>query len=162
MASERNPRRDLRSVQDHVENEIIVLEVGAKGAITDLSEDAMGKVDTDYTLDLPHQVRTDSESSDLAAYGRVNRFIKIISATQPHIRIEPVIVSRDSLAQLRVQGGCQLVRDLRLGRTNDSSDCRPAGSTPEPQRIYAHSQSRFFRLDKVLNHLRDVFFNAPT
>ena len=102
--SESDPGRDLRSVQDHVENEIIVLEVGAKGAITDLSEDTMGKVDADYTLDLPHQVRTDSESSDLATYGRVNRFIKIISATQPHIRIEPVIVSCDSLAQLPVEG----------------------------------------------------------
>src|SRR4029077_5749203 len=147
MASERNPRRDLRSVQDHVENEIIVPEVGAKGAITDLSEDAMGKVDTDYTLDLPHQVRTDSESSDLAAYGRVNRFIKIISATQPHIRIEPVIVSRDSLAQLRVENTGKLIRDLGFGRVNCTGDCRATSGPSEMEGIYAYPQSRFFRLD---------------
>jgi hypothetical protein len=90
--SEGNPGSDLRAVQDHVENEIIVLEVGAKGAITDLGEDTMGKVDTDYTLDFPHQVSADAESPDLAAYCRVNRFIKIISGTKPNIRIEPVIV----------------------------------------------------------------------
>src|SRR4029077_4053205 len=160
MASERNPRRDLRSVQDHVENEIIVLEVGAKGAITDLSEDAMGKVDTDYTLDLPHQVRTDSESSDPPAHGRVNRFIKIISATQPHIRIEPVIVSRDSLAQLRVEGRRQLPRDVRLGRANDSIDCRATSLTCEMESIYSGPQSRFFHPDKILNHLGNILSNV--
>ena len=79
-------------MHDHVETKLAILEVAAKCPITDLSEDGMGKVDTDYALDLPHQVRAYSESSDLATYGGVICLIKIVSGTQSDIGIEPVIV----------------------------------------------------------------------
>ena len=82
-------------MQHCVENEIIVLEVGAKGAVTDLSENVTGQVNTEHGLDFPHQVSADAESSDLAAYGRVERFVKIVTAAQPKIGIEPVILPRD-------------------------------------------------------------------
>ena len=162
IASEGNPGRDLRTVQDHVENEILVLEVGAKGPITDLSKDGTGEVDTDYALDLPHQVRTDSKSSDLAAYGRVNRFIKIISATQSHIRIEPVIVSRDSLAQALVQAKCQLLAISRLGRINGSSTACPASDAPRLSASIRARKAASFSWIKCSNPLRNVFFNAPS
>ena len=52
-SSKGNPGRDLRTVCDRVENKAVVLVVDAQCPITDLSEDAMGEVDTDDALDLP-------------------------------------------------------------------------------------------------------------
>ena len=46
--------RDLRAVHDDVENEMIVLEIGGEGAITDFGKDVPSKVDAQNALDLPH------------------------------------------------------------------------------------------------------------
>src|SRR4029077_10648655 len=92
-ASEGNSSGDLRAVPDNVETKIVFLEVTGKCPITNLSKDGTGEVDTEHALDLPHQVSTNSESSDLATHGGVIRFVKIVSATQSDIGIEPVIIS---------------------------------------------------------------------
>jgi len=41
-------------VSDGVEEKAVILVVDAERSITDLSEDAMGEVDTEDALDLPH------------------------------------------------------------------------------------------------------------
>ena len=91
--SEGDPRRDLRSVHDGVEKEPVFLVVSAECPVTDLSEDVTGEVDTNDGFDLPHQVGANSEPADLAADGSVKRLVKIVSATQTKIGIEPVIGS---------------------------------------------------------------------
>ena len=66
-ASESNSSGDLRTVSDRVEKKSVILVIDAECPITDLSENATGEVDPDHALDLPHQVGTDVETSDLAA-----------------------------------------------------------------------------------------------
>ena len=75
-----------------VEKKAVVLVVDAERPVTDLSEDAMGEVDTDDPLDLPHQVGTDAEPSDLAPHAGVKHFVEIVAATQSDVGIKPVIV----------------------------------------------------------------------
>src|SRR5438445_5236651 len=91
--SESDPRRDLGAVHDGVEKEPVLLVVSAECPVTDLSEDVTGEVDTNDGFDLPHQVGANSEPSDLASHGSVKRLVKIVSATQSNIGIEPVIGS---------------------------------------------------------------------
>src|SRR5262245_30209182 len=119
-SSKSDSGRDLRAMQDHVENEMIVLEVRGQSAITELGKDVPGEVDAQNAFDLPHQVRTYTEPSDLAAHGGVKRFVKIVPGMQSDIGIEPAIISRDRLVQLGVEGRGELVRDLGLDRANDS------------------------------------------
>ena len=82
----------MRTVSDGVEEKAVILVVDAERSITDLSEDAMGEVDTEDALDLPHQVGTDAEPSDLASHGSVKHFVEIVAATQSDVGIKPVIV----------------------------------------------------------------------
>src|SRR5262249_34566527 len=99
-------------------------------------------------LDLPHQVGTDAKTSNLASQGSVLRFVKVIAAIQPDIRIEPVIVFRKRFAELRVQSSRKILCEPLHGRANDSVH-RGATSVPyQMQRIYPCAQSGFFRQDK--------------
>ena len=148
-------------MHDDVETKVAILEITAECAVTDLRKDGSGEVDTDYALDFPHQVGANSEPSDLAAYGRVIRLVKIVSAAQPHIRIEPVIVSRDSLAEALVQSKRKLIRDSRLRRINYAVDSVPAGDAPRHERIYACLQNGLFLYNKILDPLSHIFFNVP-
>src|SRR5205807_566911 len=124
MLLECNPGCDLRAVQHRVEEKATVFVIDAQCPITDLSENVTGQVNTDHGLDFPHQVSADTEPADLAAYGRVEHFVEIVSAAQPKIGIEPVILPRDRLTQLRVENTGKLIRDLGLGRVNCTGDCR--------------------------------------
>src|SRR5712691_11238149 len=91
-SSEGNSRGDLRAVHDGVKEKAVVLVVYAECPVTDLGEDGTGEVDTDYALDLPHQVGTNSEASDFTAHSSVVRLVKVVAATQADIGIEKIIV----------------------------------------------------------------------
>src|SRR5207248_9324148 len=103
MLLECNPGCDLRAVQHRVEEKATVFVIDAQCPITDLSENVTGQVNTDHGLDFPHQVSDDIEPADLAAYGRVERFLKIVTSAQPKIRIEQLILPLHRLAQLGVE-----------------------------------------------------------
>src|SRR5438132_2016984 len=133
-ASEGNSSGDLRTVSDRIEKKSVILVVDAECPITDLSENATGEVDPDHALDLPHQVGTDIEPSDLAANGRVKHFIKVVAATESDVWIEPVLVFRESLVQRLIQAKCELIGDPRLCRTNYSIDSGPASDAPRHER----------------------------
>src|SRR5262249_41071641 len=151
-ASESNPGRDLRAMEDHVESKVIVVEVGGESAVTDLGKNVPREIDTQHTLNLPHQVSAYPESSDLAAHGGVKRLVKVVAGMQSDIGIEPAIISRDCLPQLPVQDKRELVCNPDFGRTNDSTDRGATSLTFEVERIYACAQSNFFRLHEILNH----------
>src|SRR5438093_5894232 len=143
-ASEGNPGRDLGTVHYGIEKEPVILVVSAECPVTNLSEDVTGEVNTNDSFDLPHQVGANSEPSDLAADGGIKRFVKVVSATQSNIGIEPVIGSRKSLVQPFVQANCKLIRDPRLCLINYSVDSGPAVEAPLHECIYACLQLSFF------------------
>src|SRR5207247_9540894 len=89
-ALEGNPGSDLRAMSDRVEKKAVIIVVDAECPITNLSEDVTGEIDTDYALNLPHQIGTDVKTSDFAAHGRVKHFIKVVASTQSEVRIKPV------------------------------------------------------------------------
>jgi hypothetical protein len=160
-ASEGNSSGDLRAVHNGVEKKAVVLVVSAECPVTELRKDVTGEVDTDYALDLPHQVGADSEASYLAADGSVKRLVKVVSATQSNIGIEPVIGSRDRSVQSLVQANCKLIRDPRLCLINYSVDSGSAVEAHRHERIYACPQLSFFYLDKMLDSLGNLFSDAP-
>jgi hypothetical protein len=80
-------------VHDSVEKKAVIIVVSAECPITDLSKDGPCEIDTDNGLDLPHQVGTYIEPSNLAADGGVKSLVKIVAAAQADIGIEPIIVS---------------------------------------------------------------------
>src|SRR5215469_10065644 len=149
-------------MEDYVESKVIVLEVSGENAITDLGKHIPIEIDTQHTLNLPHQIRTYPESSDLAAHGGVKRLVKVVAGMQSDIGIEPAIISRDCLPQLPVQDTVEIPRNLRLGCADDSIDCSTASLPSQVKRIYPCPQSYFFRLDEVLSHPGDILFNATT
>src|SRR5204863_4121877 len=119
-ASECNPSGDLRAVHYGIKTKAVVLVIAAECPVTNFGKDRTGEIDTEHALDLPHQVGANAEPADFATNCRVERFVKIVPATQPKIGIEPVILSRDTLMQLCLQRVRKMVRDLRLGRGDDS------------------------------------------
>src|SRR5262245_4138221 len=157
--SEGNASGDFRAVQDHVEKKAVILVINAQCPITDLGKNVMVEVDADYALDLPHQIGANAKTSDLAPQGSVVRPVEIVAAIQSYIGIEEVIVSRDSLVELRVQGSRELVGNLRLDRANDSTDRGATSVTHQVERIYARLQSDDFNVDKILNNLGNVLWN---
>ena len=92
-ASESDPRSDLRAMRDSVEKKPVVVVVNTERPVTNFRKDAMGEVNTDYAFDLPHQVGSDSEPTDLASDSGIEGFVKIVASAQPDIGIEPEIVS---------------------------------------------------------------------
>src|SRR5262245_7527445 len=149
-------------MEDDIESKVVVHEVGGEGAITDLGKNVPSEIDTQHTLNLPHQIRTYPESSGIAAHGGVNRLVKVVAGMQPDIGVEPAIISRDCLPQLPVQDKRELVRDPRLGRTNGSTNSSTTSLPSQVKRIYPCPQSNFFRLHKILSHPGDILFNATT
>src|SRR4030095_3636119 len=101
------------------------------------------------------------EPSDLAAYGGVIRLVKIVTGAQSDIGIEPVIVSRESLAQLRVQRRGKLIRDLCLCRVNGASHRGATCPPSEGKRIYSCPQSVKCQVDKILYHSGNFLPNTP-
>src|SRR5438094_7932986 len=128
-------------MHDSIEKQAVILVVSAECPVTNFGKDGTGEVDTDYAFDLPHQVGADSETTDLAADRRVKRLVKIVSATQSDIGIEPEIISRNTSVELRLQGKRKVVCDLRLGRVNYPLNRGAASLTFEVECIYAHTQS---------------------
>src|SRR5215469_880061 len=149
-------------MEDYVESKVIVLEVSGENAITDLGKHIPIEIDTQHTLNLPHQIRTYPESSDLAAHGGVKRLVKVVAGMQSDIGIEPAIISRDRLAQLSVQCDHELVRDVHLSCTDGSTNSSTTSLPSQVKRIYPCPQSCFFRLHKIVNDPGDILFNATT
>ena len=76
-----------------VEKKAVVLVVSAECPVTNFGEDGTREINTDYALDLPHEIRADSEASDLAANCSVKGLVEIVATAQSNVRIEPVILS---------------------------------------------------------------------
>src|SRR5262249_42805561 len=121
-----------------VEAEIGIHEVTAECPIPEFGKDVSGPVEPEYRLDFPHQVSTDAKTSYLTAHSCVIRFVEIETTTQPDVGIKPIIVSRDSSVQFRVECSRNLVRDLRFGRIDSLPHSSPTCSAPEPERIDAY------------------------
>src|SRR5262245_33609961 len=136
-SSEGNASGDLRAVQHRVEFQSAVLVLNAECPVTDLSENLSGQVHTEHGFHFPHQIGTDTESSDLAANCCVICFVKVVAKTQPDVGIKPVIVPRDTCVQLRVEDECELVGDFCLGCRNDPVDRGTTCLAHQMQRIYA-------------------------
>ena len=147
-------------MHDSIEKEAVIIVVSAECPVTNFGEDGTGEVDTDYAFDLPHQVGADSETTDLAADRRVKRLVKIVSATQSDIGIEPEIISRNTSVELRLQGKRKVVCNSGFGSINDSIDRGPASLTFEMERIYARTESVQFQVDVIFNDLGNFFSNA--
>jgi hypothetical protein len=81
--SESDPGGDLRAMRHSVEKKPVVVVVNTERPVTNFRKDAMGEVNTDCAFDLPHQVGSGPEPTDLAAHGRVECFVKIVAGAQP-------------------------------------------------------------------------------
>src|SRR4029077_2189330 len=159
--SESNASSDLRAMGDSVEKKPVTIVVSAECPITDFGKDVTAEVNTEYAFHLPHQIGAGSESADLAAHSGVECFVEIVAATEPDIRSEPVILSRDGLVQFRVEDRRELVRDLHLGGVNHSIGCRATSGPFQVKRIQPCLQSRFFCLNKAIYNLSDFLSNPP-